>query len=85
MKVTQRVLNYILRPALPLKHLSYVEATGLATAGTQQTAQEPGDRTLPHQNPLPPPPALGQDLVDESQFLDCESQVPTGCDDWEAA
>ena len=24
----QRVLNYILRPALPLKHLSYVEATG---------------------------------------------------------
>ena len=24
----QRVLNYILRPALPLKHLSYVESTG---------------------------------------------------------
>ncbi len=24
----QRVLTYILRPALPLKHLSYVESTG---------------------------------------------------------
>lgn len=32
----------------------------------------------------PPPPSLGQDL-EESQFSDCESQVPTDWDDWEAA
>ena len=32
----------------------------------------------------PPPPSLGQDL-EESQFSDCESQVPTEWDDWEAA
>ncbi|MCW5867852.1 MAG: hypothetical protein KIS61_11370 [Candidatus Eremiobacteraeota bacterium] len=37
------------------------------------------------QAPLAPPPALGQDLLDESQFSDCESQVPAGWDDWEAA
>lgn len=32
----------------------------------------------------PPPPSLGQEL-EESQFSDCESQVPTDWDDWEAA
>ena len=32
----------------------------------------------------PPPPSLGQDL-EESPFPDCESQVPTDWEDWEAA
>ena len=32
----------------------------------------------------PPPPSLGQEL-EESQFSECESQVPTDWDDWEAA
>ncbi|MFN8613674.1 MAG: hypothetical protein U0931_39430 [Vulcanimicrobiota bacterium] len=32
----------------------------------------------------PPPPSLGQEL-EESQFSDCESQVPTDWDEWEAA
>ncbi|MFN8612943.1 MAG: hypothetical protein U0931_35720 [Vulcanimicrobiota bacterium] len=32
----------------------------------------------------PPPPSLGQEL-EESQFSDCESQVPTDWDNWEAA
>ena len=33
----------------------------------------------------PPPPALGQDLDDDSPFSDCESQVPADWNDWEAA
>jgi len=35
--------------------------------------------------PRSPPPALGQDLAEESLFSDCESQVPAGWDEWEAA
>ena len=180
----QRVLNYILRPALPLKHLSYVEGTGqvrfspprsipkiwehaydfladwvqhiprarqhqVTYAGhfanalgnlnpkhesqAEELAEKPKSgkwvkwRTLilrswavdpelcprcqkemkrakalvqhhelnrllknlgiglyPTRPRSPPPPSLGQDL-EESQFSDCESQVPTEWDDWEAA
>ena len=180
----QRVLNYILRPALPLKHLSYVEATGqvrfspprsipkvwehaydfladwvqhiprarqhqVTYAGhfanalgnlnpkqesqVEELAEKPNAgrwvkwRTLilrtwavdpelcprchremkraqaliqqhklnrllknlgiglyPTRPRSPPPPSLGQEL-EESQFSDCESQVPTDWDDWEAA
>ena len=34
----ERVLNYILRPALPLRHLSYVESTGQVRFSPPRTA-----------------------------------------------
>jgi len=35
--------------------------------------------------PRSPPPSLDQDLAQDSLFSDCESQVPAGWDEWEAA
>ena len=84
----ERVLNYILRPSLPLKHLSYVESSGQVRYSPPRAASKVWEHAFDFLadwvQRSPSPPSSHLDLATDA-FSDCDSQVPEGWDNWEAA